>query len=152
MAEKYTYADVIIDPKDKRVEIGKEYFCDSFPFDVLSEANKDLCSSILKEIIHDSYEPFQMESGICFSCIIRKKEPEKKYVPFDLSKQEDRARLRGAWIKGKDPDMEYLIISVCDRYVVLGGNYPAAISSNQLLEFYEFSDGTPCGKLVEVNE
>lgn len=152
MAERYTYADVIIDPKDPRIEIGKPYFYDFSPFRVLDEANANAPTGILKDVIEGMNEPFKFASGCRWSCIIRKKEPKKKYVPFDLKKEEDRAKLRGAWIKEKDSDMEYLITSVCDIYVVIGGNYPAMISSNRLLEFYEFSDGTPCGKLMEVNE
>lgn len=151
MAERYTYADVIIDPKDKRLEIGKEYFCDTFPFDVLEEANEDSCTSILTNVIEDSYEPFEFEDGYCWSCIIRKKEHEKKYVPFDLNKEEDRNKLRLKWVRSKvtNPTVDYLIIGMSNTTIQFGDHFR---NTQELLDYYEFIDGSPCGKLAEVNE
>ena len=37
---EYTYKDVIIDPEDPRVEIGKEYYFGDFPKEALEYANK----------------------------------------------------------------------------------------------------------------
>lgn len=146
---KYTYADVIIDPNDERIEIGKEYYCHDIPIDTLKEANDDSDIGILTDVIVDSARPFQMDNNETISswaCIIRKKEPEKKYVPFDLSKEEDRAKLRGAWIRRKDsPYTERLITAIVDNRIAAGTYNPDAES---LLEYYEFIDGTPCGKLV----
>lgn len=146
---KYTYADVIIDPNDERVEIGKEYYCHDIPIDTLKEANDDSDTGILTDVIVDSTRPFQMDNNETISswaCIIRKKEPEKKYVPFDLSKEEDRAKLRGAWIRQKElPNIDRLIIGIGDVYVNAGGSTQNA---KALLDHYEFVDGTPCGKLA----
>lgn len=148
---KYTYADIIIDPNDERIEIGKEYYSHDIPIDTLKEANDDSDTEILTDVIIDSTRPFQMDNNeIIFSCacIIRKK--ESKYVPFDLSKEEDRAKLRGAWIKFKyNPEYEYEIYGV-DTYGVYA--YADYYTPDYLLENCLFVDGTPCGKLMEGEE
>ena len=41
MRDKYTYADVIIDPKDLRVEIGAKYYRADYPKKVLFLANNE---------------------------------------------------------------------------------------------------------------
>ena len=41
MSDKYTYADVIIDPDDPRVEIGKEYYFGENAGSVISQAKED---------------------------------------------------------------------------------------------------------------
>ena len=153
MAE-YTYKDVIIDPNDPRVEVGKgkEYYFGCLPRDVLEEANTN--SSLigeLKEIRKENNFPFVfMGFSDGRSCIIRKKEPEKKYVPFDLSKEEDREKLRGAWVRHKNSGREYAITGLyldeTPPYVEVNDN---GYEPEYLLEEYEFIDGTPCGKLVE---
>ena len=146
MAE-YTYKDVIIDPDDPRVEIGKEYFFGDSPAEVLKWANSNHETHRLRMILKENY-PFSFE-GLRFPCIIRKKEPEKKYVPFDLSKEEDRVKLRGAWIRISDyPSIEYQITSMNEAYVFCGGQ-KEGINPGLLSASYEFLDGSPCGRLVE---
>ena len=82
MAEKYSYADVIIDPEDPRVEIGKEYYASKNIPDALFKANECdemFCYKLLS--VHDgAYGPFWMDkdSPDSFDFLIRKKEPEKK--------------------------------------------------------------------------
>lgn len=147
MAEKYTYADIIIDPDDVRVEIGKEYWFADYPFNVLLFANRDdrACHDILSGITRRDITPFFIR-GKHYACLIRKKEPKKKYVPFDLSKEEDRARLRGVWVRIKDcPNFEYQIVSMNTENVFFGNK--VAVSMHALLLSYEFADGSPCGKL-----
>lgn len=103
MAEKYDYRDVIIDPADPRVEIGKEYYRSDNPYKVLKYANNsDAEFGILEGINNDRIEvPFiikekrDLYSISPWVCLIRKKEPGKSYVPFDLSKPEVRESLRG---------------------------------------------------------
>lgn len=74
------------------------------------------------------------------------KEPEKKYIPFDLSNKEDRAKLRGAWIRNVESGLEYQVICIGSALVfVQDGDFNAG----SLLEQFVFLDGTPCGKLVE---
>ena len=154
MAE-YTYKDVIIDPEDPRVEIGKEYYTSKNIPDALFKANEGdemFCYKLLS--VHDgAYGPFWMDkdSPDSFDFLIRKKEPAKKWVPFNLSKEEDRARLRGAWVRHKqNPERENLITGLGDETVDFAVYFgDVAIGTGVLLENFEFVDGSPCGKLVE---
>lgn len=154
MAE-YTYADVIIDPDDPRVEIGKEYYFGNYPKALLYDISRGLISQKLTEINHDaSFCPFvtedddnNIEDG---SCIIRKKEPKKKYVPFDLTKEEDRAKLRGKWVRKKEaPFIEQEIAGLSTNVALVFLNDVVSVGVANLLEEYEFVDGSPCGVLVE---
>ena len=153
---EYTYKDVIIDPEDPRVEIGKEYYFGDNPRDVINKANKNKTSLILDSIYKGeiNYRPFSFgrNSLDFFPCLIRKKEPEKKYVPFDLSNKEDRAKLRGAWIRSKDEWKTEAFIyefyeSCIPEMVCCAGTHK--LSASELFKDWTFLDGTPCGKLVE---
>lgn len=152
MAE-YTYADVIIDPNDPRVEIGKEYYFGDSPAEVLRHARKDKMQKRLQRVEKDWDDPFIENLGYRSICIIRKKEPEKKYVPFDLSKEEDKAKLRGAWVRVKEvPNIEKQINGLNAACVFLYGMENQGLKPKELVELWEFIDGTPCGKLVEEDE
>ena len=150
MAE-YTYKDVIIDPEDPRVEVGKEYFFGDGPSHLLWGVRTGWEAGTLVKVCKDapSEDPFY-NGAARFQCIIRKKEPEKKYVPFDLTKEEDRAKLRGAWVKIKEQkSWEEIITSINSTFIFIGGNGEDGIKPDYLLKHYEFVDGTPCGRLVE---
>ena len=148
MAE-YTYKDVIIDPDDPRVEIGRRYWFADTPRECLWRANTAKKTWNLIVVKHDDDNPF-VADGIDSACIILAKEPEKKYVPFDLSKEEDRARLRGAWIRRKDyPGDEYQIVGISITNNLIFFDDSAQLSTDVLLKRCEFVDGSPCGKLVE---
>lgn len=86
---KYTYEDIIINPEDTRIEVGKKYYFGDVPSVLLCEAREDAGARILKNVQKNQESPFVTHLGYNFSCIIRKKEPEQKYVPFDLSFEED---------------------------------------------------------------
>ncbi len=153
MAE-YTYKDVIIDPEDPRVEIGAEYYFGDTPAEVLKFANDNGRGAILANADdEDNQGPFWFKDiGFTLSkgrpCIIRKKEPEKKYVPFDLSLEEDRAKLREAWIRPKGrPSVGLKIIAMNIDCVFFHGE--KGQSTEDLFMEYEFIDDTPCGKPVE---
>ena len=151
MSDKYTYADVIIDPEDPRVEVGAEYYFEDTAMEVLELAQDNVGSSKLEEIYESNF-PFKFK-GVTdgYACIIRKKEPEKKYVPFDLFNEEDREKLRCAWVRIKGiPTIEYQVVGLNVKYVLLGN--ADNLETDDLLRSYEFVDGTPCGKLVEVEE
>ena len=164
MADKqlYSYADVIIDPADPRVEIGKEYYFSDVPGDVISKALKD---DYARKLIGISKKignplPFMLENNDwAWACLIRKK--EQKYVPFDLSKPEVRDRLRGKWIRRKpytsNPNYCREVPIDCFEQVDEGAEgidsiYWTAngINSHELFEDWTFLDGTPCGE--EVSE
>ncbi len=149
MAE-YTYKDVIIDPEDPRVEIGKEYYFALGAQSCIDYANKDSRVATLNKIGSGAFRPFITDDNKDYPFIIRKKEPEKKYAPFDLSKEEDRARLRGAWIRRKDyPGDEYQIVGISITNNLIFFDDSAQLSTDVLLKRCEFVDGSPCGKLVE---
>lgn len=158
MAE-YTYADVIIDPEDPRVEIGEKYYKSDNPKKVLGYANDNNATLLgtLENIDEYSETPFIVRAGVfssSWACLIRKKEPEKKYVPFDLSDSEVRKSLRGKWIKNKDNHFEICITDFSHQGHV-GNTIRADIyrangmEADELLNYWMFDDGTPCGNLVE---
>ena len=145
---EYTYADVIIDPSDPRAEIGKEYWFADTPRECLWRANTAKDTWNLIGVKHTNDYPFAAD-GNDFACLIRKKEPLKKYVPFDLSKKEDRNCLKGKWLKRTDTGDEDLIISFSeDSTFIAPDQYWDA---EKLLALYVFEDGSPCGKLVEAD-
>lgn len=160
---EYTYADVIIDPNDPRVEIGAKYYRSDFPKRVLHIANNDEdYIGTLENIDTESPEtPFVIKTGGAYSpwaCIIRKKEPEKRYVPFDLNSEKDRDFLRGKWMRSKNLDEEGFIdyfwkidregVDVWKAHMSNHG----VIYAHHLLSNYVFLDGSPVGKLVEVTD
>ena len=150
---KYTYYDIIIDPRDPRLEgaIGKEVYCNDTPFDVLQGANENKGTGILTKIDRAQVDcfPFSVNidnNEIVFCCIIIKKEPEVKYVPFDLSKKEDRDFLRGKWVRHKTTGVEYQITQFSCRNNVWT---VIANTGEELLKYFTFLDGTPVRKKVE---
>lgn len=169
MAE-YTYADVIIDPEDPRVEIGKEYYFGDCPLNLIIDAENDYQDALgCLEYKDSSNRPFYC-AGFKFPsypCIIRKKEPKKRYVPFDLSDAVVREQLWGKRIVIKD---EYIIgnelrfpreihsiiigFTYCpegeprDDWTIDAGDY--SLTAEEALKKAFFYDETPCGKLVEV--
>lgn len=153
MSEKYTYKDVIIDPEDPRVEIGAEYCFGDIPQNLVEAANSDHYFWIrLEKVSASDGFNFKKEGGGWKSCIIRKKEPEKKYVPFDLSKEEDRNFLKGRWIK-TDGDEEKITGFERDDdgvwHIKISADY---LLSEDMLNLWKFDDGLPCGVLVEEDE
>lgn len=151
MSEKYTYDDVIINPNDPRVEIGAEYCFGDIPQNLVEAANSDydFWGRLEKVSVSDGFN-FKREGGGWKTCIIRKKEPEKYYIPFDLSLEEDRARLRGAWVRRKEaPFLEQEIAGLSTNISLVFLNDVVSVGVGTLLEEYEFVDGTPCGKLIK---
>lgn len=161
MADKYTYADVIIDPNDPRVEIGAKYYWADIAYDVLKSANKDGGTGILEKVLHNSDLPFVIKTACDCACLIRKKEPEKKYVPFDLSDPEVRKALMGKTIKANNRPFsrQYVEFTIScfelvdkgaegvDSYWMVNG-----IKEDELFHDWTFLDGSICGKLTEGEE
>lgn len=78
---------------------------------------------------------------------------EPEYVPFDLLLPEDREAIRGKWLKNKNSGSEYQVISIFHNNRGLYSSdwnvqfaKAKARTASQLLDHYEFLDGTPCGK------
>ena len=159
MSEKYTYADVIIDPEDPRAEFGKEYYFGDFPKEALEYANKNGRGALLEDIDLASNFPFLMENfDESAPCIIRKKEPKKKYVPFDLNNPEDRKALMGKTIKANNRPFsrQYVEFTIsCFELVDKGaegvsGYWMAnGLKEDELFHDWTFLDGSPCGKEME---
>lgn len=158
----YTYKDIIIDPEDPRIEIGAEYYSGDTPADCIALANSDKFdgSDRLIAVDKNRERPFASgsdnESNVLWDvCIIRKKEPKKKYVPFDLSNKEVRDELRGKWIipKGHSDSIEKQITLFGTQMTEYGKIWCVEmdITPDKLLASWTFIDGTPCGKLVEVD-
>lgn len=161
MSGKYTYADVIIDPEDPRVEVGEEYYWADLAYDVLKVANKDGGTGILEKILHDRDLPFVIKTGCDCACIIRKKEPVKKWVPFDFDDPEVRKTLMGKTIKANNRPFsrQYVEFTIsCFELVDKGAEGVGShwevngIKEDELFHDWTFLDGSKCGKLVEKDD
>lgn len=146
---KYTYADIIIDPNDKRVKIREKYYMGGTPNGVLEIANKanELFTDILIDI--DDKDDFPFIGGSShgyYCCLIKPREPKVKYVPFDLSKKEDREALRDKWTKHKYLKTE---LKITNFEIQDGIWYANGREGGILFRNYTFLDGSPVGKKVE---
>ena len=85
MAE-YTYADIIMDPEDPRLEgaIGKECYLSDFPKIALDVARNNLTVDRLKRIAKEETCPFvnEEEESNWAVIIIKKEEPKPEFMPF----------------------------------------------------------------------
>ena len=89
MSEKYSYSDVIIDPEDPRVEIGKEYYFGNNPTCLLKDISQ-LSAQEGKLMLKDSAieaqsSPFMSSGNKWFVCLIRKKEYTENDIITDVS-------------------------------------------------------------------
>lgn len=162
MNDKYTYADVIIDPDDPRVEIGKEYYFGDNPTSLLYGVQHNWPIRKLEDVSNQapSISPFYNGSSF-FACLIRKKEPVKKLVPFDLNDPEVRKALMGKTIKANNRPFsrQYVEFTIncfelvdkgaedVDSYWMVNG-----IKEDELFHEWTFLDGSKCGKLTEGEE
>lgn len=157
MAE-YTYKDIITDPEDPRLEIGAEYFFGDDPYAVLIDArNSNLTGKLVTASESNGYRPFKVNLyNSCYSCLIRKKEPQ--YVPFDLSKEEVREKLRGRWVKSnKDSSLfefqitQFSVVNILNHDIAVINTAVSAVYPEDLLKDYIFiDDNTPCGELIDI--
>lgn len=171
----YTEDDIISDPFDKRVmaALGKEVYRGDDKDEVLDAANNGdeskmgfLCEA---RVATDGY-PFRI--GLNWRYIIipkimpegkpgdqpKEKPEEAEYIPFDLSKEEDRDALRGKWVRDSRWGHEWMV----DGFFIdeaTGAGYKAKLSrkkagfsGEQLLERYVFLDGSPVGKPANKEE
>lgn len=76
---------------------------------------------------------------------------EPKIVPFDLSLEADKAKLRGAWVKDID-GIESQVVALCPGHGLIRLGYDPVIwiSAESLLSRCTFLDGSPCGKESEA--
>ena len=172
---KYTYEDIIIDPTSEEAKnaVGKEvYFADT-PAGCLNAAknnNKAYLGYLKKLVLGDEEQPFHVNEFVVsapssWTCIILKKEePKPKYVPFKngleffnsylsvesrLEKTDYFLSNHGIWLKDKDiDDVFYIVTEIWKDGVVLGSDQ-STTKWDDLLCGYTFLDSTPCGKLME---
>lgn len=168
----YTYEDVIIDPSKEGIEslIGKEVYFHNNPCLCLDAANENSTVNlgILEEIDKDSINPFVIKKGstfLVYSCIVEKKEePELRCIPFegiaeflDAYRRIERLRLRdknfylsvrGIWLKDKDIDGVFYMVTEIWRDGVVLGSDQSTTKWDDLLYGYTFIDGSLCGKEV----
>lgn len=101
--DKYTYADVIIDPNDPRVKVGAEYYWGESPRDTIDRANNKGGALPLFLIDREKEHTFpfyfcqgSLEGGSHF--LIRKKEPsyedrQAEWIADNEIKRGDRVRV-----------------------------------------------------------
>lgn len=157
---KYTYKDIIIDPEDPRLEIGAEYYFSDYSTSCIEYAKTDNNEFLarLESICSNQKCLFNMGGETQWACLIRKKESEKKYVPFDLSKEEVREKLRGRWVKSnKDSSLfefqitQFSIVNISNTDIVVINTAVLTVYPEDLLKDYIFiDDNTPCGELVDI--
>ena len=163
MAE-YTYEDIIMDPEDPRLEgaIGKVCYFSDYPKNALYYARNNSTVDRLKSINKESACPFVDEHKASWAVAIIKKEepkPKPKYVPFEnvtefldayrnapgcLNEEDYFLSNHGIWLKDKTSKAYYMVTKIWDI-----GDDSDEISWKELLEYYTFLDGSPCGKEVK---
>ena len=167
MAE-YTYEDIIMDPNDPRLEgaIGKECYVSDFPKIALNNARDNLIPDRLKRIAKEETCPFvdEEEEDNWAVIILKKEEPKPEFMPFKniseflnayrsvaswLGEQDLYLNNRGIWLKDKDiDDVFYIVTEIWKDGVVLGSDQ-STTKWDDLLFGYTFLDGTPCGRFVK---
>lgn len=169
---EYTFADIIMDPEDPRLEgaIGKECYFSDYPKKVLYGARNNSSEYLdcLTNIIKEGVCPFVDKKGYGRTLIIiKKEEPKPKYVPFKngleffnsylsvesrLEKTDYFLSNHGIWLKDKDIDgVSYIVTEIWRDGVVLGSDQHTTIWKD-LLDGYAFLDNTPCGRFVKESE
>ena len=110
---KYTYADVILDPNDPRVEIGAEYWFSDCPNPLVKRLNdaKEAKHGHLSLVESNNDLPFYDEDSRCWLCIIRKKGPtyeerQDEWVKANDIKAGDKVRILKGFV-GETKDIPY---------------------------------------------
>ena len=170
MAE-YTYEDIIMDPEDPRLEgaIGKECYLSDFPKIVLDVARSNSTVDRLKRIEKEKACPFvnEEEESNWAVIILKKEEPKPEFMPFKniseflnayrsvaswLGEQDLYLNNRGIWLKDKDIDgVFYIVTEIWKDGVVLGSDQ-STTKWDDLLCGYTFLDSTPCGRFVKESD
>ena len=167
--DEYTFENLIINPEIPGLEglIGKEVYFNDIPIYCIRQANDDYKAGILIGIHKDYSTPFSVETpsgcALNYACIIPKKEePKPKYVPFESIEEfverytevkegtefgtfEDNLLQCGMWIKSKDDD-DLSQVTVIREYGICIDTMSTFVLWKNLLDDFEFIDGSPCGK------
>ena len=176
---EYTFADIIMDPEDPRLEgaIGKECYLSDFPKIALDVARNNSTVDRLKRIAKEETCPFvDEEEESNWAVIIIKKEepkPKPKYIPFEnvtefldayrsvpssLPDEVSYLSHNGIWLKDNEIDAYCMVTEIWDTGVVTGNKnitigettvFNDITPWDELLEDCTFIDGKPCGKEVK---
>lgn len=165
---EYTFADIIMDPEDPRLEgaIGKECYLSDFPKIVLDVARSNSTVDRLKRIEKEKACPFvnEEEESNWAVIIIKKEDPKPEFMPFKniseflnayrsvaswLGEQDLYLNNHGIWLKDKDIDgVFYVVTEIWKDGVVLGSDQ-STTKWDELLCGYTFIDDTPCGRFIK---
>ena len=168
---EYTFADIIMDPEDPRLEgaIGKECYLSDFSKIVLDVARSNSTVDRLKRIEKEKACPFvnEEEESNWAVIILKKEEPKPEFMPFKniseflnayrsvaswLGEQDLYLNNRGIWLKDKDIDgVFYIVTEIWKDGVVLGSDQ-STTKWDDLLCGYTFLDSTPCGRFVKESD
>ena len=169
---EYTYADIIMDPEDPRLEgaIGKECYFGEYPTWLLDYARNNSPENlhILKRINNKPVCHFTDECEASWTLIIiKKEEPKPEFMPFKniseflnayrsvaslLGEQDLYMNNHGIWLKDKDIDgVFYVVTEIWKDGVVLGSDQ-STTKWDDLLCGYTFLDSTPCGRFVKESD
>ena len=168
---EYTFADIIMDPEDPRLEgaIGKECYLSDFPKIALDVARNNSTVDRLKRIEKEETCPFvdEEEEDNWAVIILKKEEPKPEFMPFKniseflnayrsvaswLGEQDLYLNNRGIWLKDKDIDgVFYIVTEIWKDGVVLGSDQ-STTKWDDLLCGYTFLDSTPCGRFVKESD
>ena len=175
MAE-YTYADIIMDPEDPRLEgaIGKECYFSDYPKQLLNGArnNSPEYLDCLTDIRKEAACTFVDKNGSGWILIIiKKEEPKPEYIPFEsveefldeyfLNKEKYTTgillKLEGIWLREKETGALCMATEIWDEGLVIGDTkltisgtdvFNDTTDWDELFSKYSFVDGTPCGKKI----
>ena len=139
---EYTYADIIMDPEDPRLDgaIGKECYFNDSPKMILEHANNNSPNNFfsLKEINKNNEYPFTdgKYEDVWTLIIIKKEEPKPEYVPFEskeefieayhyhdnanYSETEDILMNYGMWLWSEVDGSYKLVTEIWNAGVVIG--------------------------------
>ena len=168
---EYSYADIIIDPEDPRLEeaIGKEcYFADSAKV-ILKKAKGESPYNLrhLEEINADESLPFvDKESKYAWQLIIIKKKepkPKPKYVPFKnitefldaysnlkgcLTEEAYCLSKNGIWLKDKDRKGAYFMVTEIWNEGVVVSDIKMKTTKEGNDEYYTTNENTEWKELL----
>lgn len=172
---EYTYADIIMDPEDPRLEgaIGKECYFGDYPTRLLEDARINSSIDRLKSINKESAAPFVGDDEVNWvMVIIKKEEPKPEYIPFDsveefldayfLNKEKYTTgillKLEGIWLRENETGALCMATEIWDEGLVIGDTkltisgtdvFNDTTDWDELFSKYSFVDGTPFGKKIE---
>lgn len=150
---KIDMKEAIWNPNDERVLdlAGKKVLA----FDNWNEKRS---ISVLEYVNEESCFPFNCKSltervsdgepvRLSYRFIAPYEEQEPEYIPFDLSCEDDRKRLMGAWVKNKKNSVYHQVVSIDAVLSRIELGSSVELFPQHLLEYYVMVDGSPCGKM-----